>query len=220
MDRAYSEAQRNELQIVLSRQIVLDDTADAEMLARLACHLGRSHGMILRAEGSQIAYYAMFESAASLERTLSEPAPPPRMPALALDVGGDVMRSMPPPPVAARPSHLPSERPLREPSLELVVPIVHAAGGAVRKALGGSFQTAILVIVVDTSRDKARFYVQLVAVSPFGELEAPDTSRELLDAVSTFLVADAKSGNGRWRKLVVRFYPEGQGLGLGKIEVF
>lgn len=217
LDRAYAEAQRLQIGVLLGRQIVLDDAADAEMLSRVACHLARAHGLLARAEEGQIAYYALFESAASLERALSEPRRP--TPAPPLKVGIQYAHSMPPPAVAARPSQMPTIT-LREPSLELVFPVAQAAAAAIKRALGGAFQSAMMVIVVDTSREKARFYCQLAAISPFGELEAPDTGRELMEAVTTMIVEDSKSGNARWHKLVVRFHLDGHSVGIGKIEVF
>jgi hypothetical protein len=218
LDRAYAEAQRTKVEALLSRQIVLDDAADAEMLARIACHLARAHGLLARAEGTQIAYYALFESAASLERAMTEPRVTPAP--IVQHGGQQYAHSMPPPAVAPRRPSQPAPAVPREPALELVFPVAQAASASIKRALGGAFQNAIMVIVIDTSREKARFYVQLVAISPFGELEAPDTSRELMDAVTAMIVGDAKSGNARWHKLIVRFFPSGQSVGMGKIEVF
>lgn len=221
LDRAYAEAQRTSLTALLSRQIVLDDAADAEMLARAACHYSRAHALLARTEGVQIAYYALFESAASLERAMTEPRRPTPPPAPTL--APQYARSMPPPAVAPKPASQappPPKVPVREPALELVFPVAQAAATAIKRALGGAFQSAIMVIVIDTSREKARFYTQLVAISALGELEAPDTGRELMDAVTSMIVSDSKSGNGRWHKLIVRFHPIGHSVGMGKIEVF
>ncbi len=215
LDRAYAEAQQGKLPPLLQRQIVLDDAADAEMLSRLACHFARAHGLLARAEGASIAYYALFESAASLERVMTSPPP-----AINLS-SGQYARSMPPPAVAPVRSASQPAPPivLREPSLELIYPVARAASISIKHALGGAFQSAIMVVVIDTSREKARFYVQLVAISPFGELEAPDTSRELMDAVTAMIIGDSKSGNARWHKLILRFSPDGSSVTIGKVEI-
>jgi len=222
LDRAYAEAQRTNLAVLLSRQIVLDDAADAEMLSRVACYLGRAHALLARAEGAQIAYYALYESASSLERAMTEPHHKPTPPP-AVTMAPRYAQSMPPPPVAPKPpsqAPAPLKTPVKEPALELVFPVAVAAAIAIRRALGGSFQSAMMVIVIDTSREKARFYTQLAAISALGELEAPDTGRELMEAVTAMIVSDSKTGNGRWHKLIVRFHPMGTSVGMGKIEVF
>lgn len=225
IDKAFGEAQRLNIAIVSARQIVLDDAADAEMLARVVSHLARAHGLIARADPHQISFYALYESAASLERAMRTPTTRPRsVPPLDVATSGlhaYAARSIPPPAVAPKPPSQPppAARPVSEPSIELVFPVAQAAGAAVKRALGGAFQNAVLVVVVDTSREKARFYAQLVATSPFGELEAPDTSKELFDAVTNLIVADART-NGRWHKLVVRFHPDGSGIAVGRVEVF
>jgi hypothetical protein len=225
LDRAYAEAQTRGLDIVQSRQIVLDDAADAEMLARLVSHLARAHGVIGRVDGTQHLFYALFESAESMERGLQAPAR--RSSAAYQSYVPNMAHSIPPPGVAPRAESAPrteapttgSEKPIREPSLDLLVPLAQAAGVAIRKGLGPVFQDAVLVVIVDTSREKARFYVQLVAVSSYGVLEAPNTTRELHDAVMSMIVADSKAGNGRWHKLVLRVHPSGQNVSVGRVEI-
>jgi hypothetical protein len=124
------------------------------------------------------------------------------------------LRSLPPPPVA------PNEGPIREPSRELLLPVVHAANMAVRWALEGRSHKALVTVTIDTSREKARFYVTLVAsTDDDGELWAVDTSRDLIDATATMLVEDVRSGNARWHKLVIRIDCEGEGAAIQRIEI-
>ena len=219
LDRAYAEAQARGLDIIQSRQIVLDDAADAEMLSRLVAYLARGHGLIGRIDGTQQVFYVLFESAESMERGLAAPArrTHPTHPSYVPNVA----HSIPPPSVAPRvaPTAPSADKPIGEPGLDLLVPLAQAAGVAIRRALGPVFQDAVLVVIVDTSRDKARFYVQLVAVSSHGVLEAPDTTRELHDAVMTMIVADSKTGNGRWHKLVLRVHPNGPNVSVGRVEI-
>ena len=108
---------------------------------------------------------------------------------------------------------------VREPARELVVPVVRVANEILRRATDDHAQRALLIVNVDTSREKARFFVTLVASTNDGDLAAVDTTRELLDATGAMLGEDARSGNGRWRKLVVHFDCAGADTAITRCDV-
>jgi hypothetical protein len=199
LDEAFAHAQRVDLQPLLTRQHQLDDDTDAEMLCRIAAYFSNAVGMRRVEAGTKVTYLALFE-------------PKNRVSA------ANIMRTIPPPPVA--PVAIVEKEPeVRQPSRELLLPLVYVASTIMRAALHDAARTALLVVIVDTSRDKARFYVTLVASTQDGDLLALDSTRELLDATAAMLVEDAKSGNGRWRKLAVRIDCEGQAAAIRRCEV-
>ena len=130
---------------------------------------------------------------------------------------------MPPPP-APRPSAPPpglAVRPLREPSHDILEPVAHVAERLLRRACPFGFRQALISVSIDTTREKARFFVQLVVLDSRGDLEAVDGSKDLLDAVGTFITEDVRSGNARWRKFTMRLLPEADsGVAIRAPEVF
>jgi hypothetical protein len=217
MDEAFAEAQRSDLKALATRQLNLDDEVDAEMLCRVAAYYANARAMIRRTEGDEISYYALFDTKPN-QRLVRFAADPLRtLPPSA----GYESRSVPPP-AMERPSQPPlAARVLREPSREILLPLANVAGKVLRRACPLGYRQAILIVSVDTSREKARFFVQLVVLDQAGDLDAVDTTRELLDTVATFIGDDIKSGNARWRKFTVRLVPEGDaGVGLRSPEVF
>jgi hypothetical protein len=145
-----------------------------------------------------VSYYAVFAAASR----------PPIIP------DREIVRTLPPPavaPTSQRPSQLPSAPQdgsaarIREPARSLVGPLANIANDLLRKSLHDEAERAICVVNVDTTREKIRFFVTVVALGSDGDLHVLDTTRELMDAAGAMLVDDARSGNGRWRKLVVRF---------------
>ncbi len=217
MDEAFAEAQRSDLKALSTRQLNLDDEVDAEMLCRVAAYYANARAMIRRTEGEEIAYYALFDTKPN-QRLIRFAADPIRTlpPSAAYE-----SRSIPPP-AAERPSQPPlAQRILREPSREILLPLANIAGKVLRRACPLGYRQGLLVVSVDTTRDKARFFVQLVVLDQAGDLDAVDTTRELLDTVAQFIADDIRSGNARWRKFTVRLVPEGDaGVGLRSPEVF
>jgi hypothetical protein len=116
-----------------------------------------------------------------------------------------------PPPNAKMPSHAPP-RPVREPAAALLSSLVPAVAQAISASGHLGFRQALLVVAIDTQGEKARFFAQVVVQNERGDLEAVETSRTLLDAVARFIADDARSGNGRWRRLSVRFARGANGL--------
>ena len=96
---------------------------------------------------------------------------------------------------------------------------MRVANDLLRRTLEDHAQRALLIINVDTSREKARFFVTLVASTDDGDLAAVDTTRELLDATGAMLGEDSRSGNGRWRKLVVHFDCAGADTAISRCDV-
>jgi len=218
MDEAFAHAQKADLRALLTRQHQLENEEDATMLCRVATYFAHATGMVRQQRGDRVSYYAVF---AAMSR-------PPIVPDL------DIVRTLPPPAVApstsaspsTRPSSPPpaslpppSARPVREPARELIVPVVRAANDLLRRALDDHAHRALLIVNVDTSREKARFFVTLVASTDDGDLASVDTTRELLDATGAMLGEDARSGNGRWRKLVVHFDCAGADTAISRCDV-
>lgn len=193
LDEAFAHAQKSDLRALLTRQHQLDGEEDAAMLCKLAAYFAHATALVREQTGDRVSYYAVFAAAAR----------PPIIP------DREIVRTLPPPAVAPaqRPSSLPTQvdAPVREPSRNLVVPVANMANTLLRQSLHDEAHRALCVVNVDTSRDKIRFFVTVVALGSDGDLHVLDTNRELMDAAGAMLVDDARSGNGRWRKLVIRF---------------
>jgi hypothetical protein len=204
LDAAFAHAQKTDLRALLTRQLQLDSEADAEMLCRIAAHFANATAMLCQEQGDRLSYYAVF---AAQTRA-------PIVPDL------DIVRTLPPPavsPAPARPSAAPAA--VREPSRTLLLPLVHIGNGLMRRTFRERTRRGLLIVTVDTAREKARFFVTLIAATAEGELAAIDTTRDLLDAAGIMLGEDARSGNGRWRKLVVHLECAGEGAEIARCEV-
>jgi hypothetical protein len=216
LDEAFAHAQKADLRALLTRQHQLDSEEDAAMLCRVATYFAHATGMVRDQRGDRVSFYAVFAASTrapivpdlDIVRTLPPPAVAER-------------RSSAPPPPPARDSAPPpqSARPVSEPARELVVPVVRVANEVLRRALDDHARRALVIVNVDTSREKARFFVTLVASTDDGDLAAVDTTRELLDATGTMLGEDARRGNGRWRKLVVHFDCAGADTAISRCDV-
>ncbi len=244
LDEAFAHAQRADVRALLTRQHQLDGVDDAAMLCRVAAYFAHAQAMLQQEHEDRVSYYAVFDEA---RRTVPPPpkieAPISIVPDLDLEPRGpqrdsrpggawgveapiSIVRTIPPPAVAPVTPAAPQLEPpapqvmtVREPTRALVLPLLHVASKMIRQAFGGHARSALLIVNVDTSRDKARFYVTLVAATESGELAAVDTTRELLDAAGTMLGEDSRSGNGRWRKLVLSIDCEGEGAAIRRCEV-
>lgn len=117
-----------------------------------------------------------------------------------------------------RPAPDPSQRPLppsapalaalapvREPTRAVVQPLADAALAELTRAVPVGFRKAIMILTLDVEKGKARFFVQLVATDETGELWSPDASMDLVRAAGGMIAEDARDGNGRWQRLVLRF---------------
>lgn len=145
--------------------------------------------------------YSAMPPAAALQ-----PPPAPRLTDSHLDdpFAETTMPTMRPSLVTLVPQDDAHARPVRDPSRELVQPMASQALALVAQALPDGFHQALLVVNVDVVEGKARFFTQLVASDARYELQALDTSKGLLEAVARMIGEDARSGNGRWRRLVLR----------------
>lgn len=135
--------------------------------------------------------------------------PPPSRHDSTMSLRPGASRTMPPPvaPIEVRPSEVrPSElapAPIRDPKREIFMPLAQTALGDVAASTPG-FRQALLVVRVETAQGKGRYFVQLVALNPEGNLVALDPSRGLLEAAAQMIAEDARDGNGRWSKLAAR----------------
>lgn len=100
---------------------------------------------------------------------------------------------------------------VRIPSREVVGPLVSAALAHVTHEMGDFFTQALLVVVVEASEAKRRFFVHVVASDATGDLRSLDATPELTSLASKVIADDARSGNGRWRKLLVRLRKTARG---------
>jgi hypothetical protein len=226
MDTAYGEAQRMELKAMMDKQVVVDGLEDARHLVGLAAHLAGADGIIEMDEAREgddlkLAFYGLFDTWKGTTRTKSQ-------------TPFAVSRTMPPPEVRARTGSSPgiSQIPpaprvpsvsvptpsvpmqpvgIREPAPTLLEGLVPSLWLALQAAGQMAFRQALLVISVDTTGEKARFFTQIVVQNDRGDLEAVDTTRPVLDAVAALIGEDARSGNGRWRRLAVRFWRNEKG---------
>ena len=211
LDEAFAHAQKADLRALLTRQHQLDNTDDAEMLCRVAAYFGHATAMVRQERDDRVNFYAVYAAVAR----------PPIVPDL------DIVRTLPPPAVAPTSTRSSAPPPppastrsaVREPARELIVPVVRVANDVLRRSLDDHAQRALLIVNVDTSREKARFFVTLVASTDDGDLAAVDTTRELLDATGAMLGEDARAGNGRWRKLVVHFDCAGSDTAISRCDV-
>ncbi len=202
LDQAFAYAQQYGIPELLTRQHQLDGEEDAEMLCRVAAGIAQSTAMIRQEQGDRVSWYAVFAATTR----------PPIVPDL------EIVRTLPPPPVRESVSP-PSAKSAREPARNLLLPMVHVATGLVHRMFQDDASHALVIVHVDTARDKARFFVTLVGSTASGELEAIDTTRELLDAAGAMLAEDARSGNARWRKLVVHIDCVGGGAEIARCDV-
>jgi serine/threonine protein kinase len=93
---------------------------------------------------------------------------------------------------------------IREPVRDVVQPLADAAIAELRREVPVGFRKAVLIVTLDVEKSKARFFVQLVATDATGELWSPDASPALLKAAGAMIATDARDGNGRWQRLVLR----------------
>jgi hypothetical protein len=157
-----------------------------------------------------IAPMPRYESTSLRPGSASRSMPPPSPIEVSTDDGFDI----PPPPRAPSvPTPAINNIPIREPKRELFMPFAQTALGDVGASVPG-FGQALLVVRVETSNGKGRFFVQLVALDADGDLIALDPSRALLDAAARMIADDARDGNGRWHKLAARLRPTERGASV------
>lgn len=149
------------------------------------------------------------DSSVSMRPGGSRTLAPARPVEVSADDGFDAIPAAPPPlpriPMPGAP-----RLPVREPARDIFMPVAQVALGEVASSLPG-FGQAILVLRVESSQGKGRFFVQLVALDSEGDLIALDPSRGLLDAAAKMIADDAREGNGRWSKLAARLRPTERG---------
>jgi len=243
LDVAYREGEQYGMPELITETITLDSASEADTVAFLAAQLARADGVLRATQGERVVYFALFDQkpsdaprAPDLRDTSvnsasqrpswmsSDPfsvAPPQRHERTSLRPGSHTMPPVAPIEVSSddgfdipRPPRTPSlAAPVREPTREIFMPVAQTALGDIAAAVPG-FGQALVVVRVDTTPGKGRFFVQLVAVDNEGDLIALDPSRALLEAAGRMIADDARDGNGRWHKLAARLRPTERGASV------
>ncbi|MGC4079447.1 MAG: hypothetical protein QM702_20890 [Rubrivivax sp.] len=181
------------------------DIEEAVALARLGALVARAEALHVRHVGKDVQYIGLFErprpSEQAAEARISVPPPPPAPARETPAAPPRAYRSLPPireiweprtggsrppassssapPPVAVPPAPRVPRTSLREPAREIFLPVANAALGALARKCAG-YKQGLFVITVDeeSSREKRRLIVQLVAVDAQGLLVALDPPAE------------------------------------------
>lgn len=93
---------------------------------------------------------------------------------------------------------------VREPARAVLQPLADACVAELMHAVPVGFRKAVAIVTLDIEKNKARFFCQIIATDETGEMWAPDASMDLVRAAGSFIAADARDGNGRWQRLVLR----------------
>jgi serine/threonine-protein kinase len=99
--------------------------------------------------------------------------------------------------------------PLRTPDRAHLEPLVECALADLAREVGDSFREASVIVTVDAHGGKARYFVLIVAVDDAGALRVIRSSIDSLRACGHLIGADARAGNGRWKRIVVPIGPRG-----------
>ena len=75
--------------------------------------------------------------------------------------------------------------------------------------LPAPFREARIVVTVDIQGQKGRYFVTIAAVNDQGRLCVIASSSDSLRAAGYLISADARSGNGRWTRIVIPLGPRG-----------
>ena len=179
------------------RSVEVANEGEAHLLAKVAAQIARADGVLRIEDDYGVSFIALFEGTPA-PRTLRKPAPKQAL--APQSVGGEVsLDDADVEPLSIEPEPASSER---GPSI-----LVQEALAVTTRATNGEFAQALLSVVVEVDEGAAvqgRFFVDVVALDPKGELVSVDATRALIDAAAHTIAADAQSGNGRWRKLLVR----------------
>lgn len=209
LDTVLDQAKQHQIAELSRDHAEVTTEADARVLANLVAQLARAEG-VLRIESEEfgVQFLAMFEGSRDRAST-RDVDPSPRQAA--------AQYTMPAPtaePLATAKSRVQTVHgaqapvlsvplPVREPSREVIAPLVRAALDSLARLTQG-FSQALMTVVVEMKDNKVRFTVQVVALDAANELLAVDTTRELQEAAAQMIANDVRSGNGRWGKLVVK----------------
>lgn len=210
LDTVLDQAKQHQISELARDHAEVTTEAEARMLANLVAQLARAEG-VLRIESEEfgVQFLAMFEGQERASTRDVDPSP--------RDAAAQY--TMPAPPTTPEPLATAKSRlqtiqgaqapvltvplPVREPTREVIGPLVRAALDALARVQQGFLQ-ALMTVVVEMKDNKGRFTVQVVALDPSHELVAIDTTRALQEAAAQMIADDVRSGNGRWGKLVVR----------------
>ena len=127
-------------------------------------------------------------------------------------VSRQMAAAMPPPSVSQQMAAVTISGPPRKPSSAELSPLASHANTVVRAGMTKGFEQAVIVVNVDHSASKGRFFVQIVASDLKGRLVPIDASRDVFEAAVALVSEDVKSGAARFRRLTVWITPNGDEL--------
>jgi hypothetical protein len=211
LDKALAEAGEFGIPELAVDHIEGATEADALTLAKVMAHVARAEGVVRIADEYGVSLVALFEGALDVR---AQPGASPQGPTALAPARANYSVAAPvsAPQIQAAISRVKTiagaqtaaVAKVRDPSREVVAPLVQAGLGLAAAQMPQGFTQAMLIVVVETRDSKARFFVQLAAVDAAGELVSIDTTKELQDTAAKMIADDARSGNGRWGKMVVR----------------
>lgn len=174
---------------------------DAERLVALGGHFAQARGVWRSEQGGVTTWLALFPAPLHpAPRSIVTPAP---------------IRTVPPPSLGA-PSFASPASPVAPPSLGRIQQLAEAARLDLRMNFAG-FREALVTLRIDLRQERARFVVQACVIDGDGLLEVLEPSAGMMDACTRFILEDATSGNGRWRKLTFRLAADA--LGASVVEI-
>ena len=203
LDKALAEASEYAIPELAVDHIEGASEADVLALARVMAHVARAEGVVRIADEYGVSFVALFEGTLDVRAPPAAPAPARNYsvaaPAAAPEINAALSRVR-----TISGAQVPAVAPVRDPSREVLAPLVQAGLGLAAAQMPRGFAQALLIVVVEMREAKARFFVQLVGLDASNELVSIDTTRELQDTAAKMIAEDARSGNGRWGKMVVR----------------
>jgi serine/threonine protein kinase len=90
-----------------------------------------------------------------------------------------------------------------------VAPLVACVLADLAREIGGSFREASIIVTVDVRGPEGGYCVLAVAVDDAGRLRVLPSSADSSRAAGRLITAEARAGNGRWRRAVVPIGPRG-----------
>jgi len=208
LDRARTEASRYDIQEFTVDHVYVSSDTEAMLVARVAAQLAQAHGVMEKTDEFGTSFVALFvrkNDVSQAQRTSVQAiAPPPSARASSRPSIPPPITSLSMPPVSPPSSLPPPAREIRPPDQTAVLPLATLAFAIGAHTLGEDLMQVLLIVVVDVTDARGRFFTALTACDLRGDMHSLDATRELTQSAAAFIAEDLRGGNGRWRKLVVR----------------